>query len=247
MKRRQFMKRISVAALGGSLISGKHANRALAAGTVDLEKYRAASLKRWDAEITRMEMLNKTEEHPASSILFIGSSSIRRWNTIAEDISPYHPIQRGFGGSQWSDVAVFAERLIEPHQFRAAAFFVGNDVSGRENDKTPEEVAGLFTYVLGKVRQHNSQAPVFYISVTPTPSRFAVWPEIKAANSAARAVCSSAPNTYFIGTESVFLDGNGKPRSEFFVEDQLHLNQDGYQRWAAIIKSHLDTVLDGAG
>ena len=82
------------------------------------------------------------------------------------------------------DVAVFAERLITPHKFRGVAFFVGNDIVGREGDKTPEEVAGLFAYVLGKVRQHNPTAAVFYVAVTPTPSRWKAWQQSKAANTA---------------------------------------------------------------
>ncbi len=213
---------------------------------VDVEQYRTEAVERWENEIEKLEARDKAENHPDDSILFIGSSSIRRWENIATDMAPYHPIQRGFGGSRWSDVAVFAERLITPHKFRGVVFFVGNDIAGREGDKTPEEVAGLFAYVLGKVRKHNPTAPVFYIAVTPTPSRWKAWPQIKAANTAARLVCDRSENTNFIGTESIFLDGAGEPRPELFVEDQLHQNRNGYILWTAAIKSHLDAVLDGA-
>ncbi|MDA2927900.1 GDSL-type esterase/lipase family protein [Acidobacteria bacterium AH-259-G07] len=213
---------------------------------VDVEQYRTEAVERWENEIEKLEARDKAENHPDDSILFIGSSSIRRWEDIATDMAPYHAIQRGFGGSRWSDVAVFAERLITPHKFRGLVFFVGNDIAGREGDKTPEEVAGLFAYVLEKVREHNPTAPVFYIAVTPTPSRWKAWPQIKAANTAARLVCDRSENTYFIGTESIFLDGAGEPRPELFVKDQLHQNRNGYILWTAAIKSHLDAVLDGA-
>ena len=83
-------------------------------------------------------MRDDTEHHPENSILFIGSSSIRRWSHIGKDMEPYHPIQRGYGGAKWSDVAVFAERLISPHAFRAAVFFVGNDITGDSGDKSPQ-------------------------------------------------------------------------------------------------------------
>jgi hypothetical protein len=211
----------------------------------NVEQYRAAAVERWEREIVRLESKDETETHPRDSILFVGSSSILRWKEINADMAPYHPIQRGYGGAKWSDVAVFAKRLISPHAFRAVVFFVGNDISGNKTDKTPDEVAGLFAHVLGAVREHNKQAAVFYVAVTPTASRFDAWPAIKAANTAARAFCQTSPNTYFIGTESVFLDDAGEPRPELFVEDALHLNRDGYVRWAAAIKSHLDTVLNG--
>jgi len=252
MKRRNFILSLSAAAFGAGLVKRSAAGQDLtskevtSAGPVDLEKYRVAAVERWEREIAKLEAKDKTERHPDSSILFVGSSSIRIWKEIATYMAPYHPIQRGYGGARWSDVALFAKRLISPHTFRAVVFFVGNDISGQANDKTPKEVAGLFSYVLAKVREHNQEAPVFYVAVTPTPSRFSAWPEIKAANTAARAVCKRANNTYFIGTESVFLDAQGKPRPELFREDRLHLNRDGYVRWTAAIKSHLDTVLDGA-
>jgi hypothetical protein len=204
-------------------------------------------VKKWEEAIVEMEERDASEEDAEGAILFVGSSSIRRWDTIGEDMAPYEVIQRGFGGSKWSDVAVYADRLITPHEFQAAVFFVGNDISGKGEDKTPEEVAGLFSHVLGKVRAHAPEAAVFYIAVTPTEKRWEVWPQIKEANAAARAACEADKNAWFIGTESIFLDEEGEPRAELFAEDQLHLNEGGYALWAAAIQSHLDTVLGGAG
>ena len=242
MRRREFVFGAS-ALVTAEVLAAR--SKAFATGA-DVEEYRAAALERWSEAIAKLEARDKSESHPKDSILFIGSSSIRRWNSIAEDMAPYHPIQRGYGGAKWSDVAVFAERLIRPHTFRAAVFFVGNDVSGSENDRTPAEVAALFQYVLGIVRKHNPSAPVLYVAVTPTPRRWKAWPRIKAANSAVRGLCSETRDTYFVGTESVFLQPDGEPLPELFVSDQLHLNDEGYGRWSAVIKSHLDTVLDGA-
>ncbi len=213
---------------------------------VDLEKYRANAVEVWSNEIAALEAKDKIETHSDDSILFVGSSSIRLWSDIATDMAPYHAIQRGYGGARWTDVAIFAERLITPHKFRAVVFFVANDISGAPNDCTPAEVAGLFAHVLAEVRKHNADAPVFYIAVTPTESRFKVWPTTQAANTAVRALCERSKNTYFIGTESVFFNANKKPRPELFRTDKLHLARDGYILWAAAIKSQLDTVLDGA-
>ena len=214
---------------------------------VDLEQYRVDSVNQWEGAVSELEALDRTETHPGDSILFIGSSSIRRWDTIAMDMAPYHPIQRGFGGAKWSDVAIFADRLITPHKFRAVVFFVGNDITGGDADKTPEEVTALFSHVWQRVRAHAPDAPILYIAVTPTPSRWTAWPHARKANSAIRRFCASRKNTCFIGTESIFLDADGLPRGELFVEDKLHLNPEGYIRWTAAIKAHLDTVLDGAG
>ena len=230
----------------GSLACLSVSGKETLAKQVDLEKYRADAVKVWSGAIADLEAKDKTETHPDDSILFVGSSSIRGWKDIATDMAPYHPIQRGYGGARWTDLAIFSERLIAPHKFRAVVFFVANDITGAPNDCTPAEVTGLCSHVLAVVRKHNISAPVFFIAVTPTESRFKVWPTTKAANTLVRALCERSKNTHFIGTESVFLNANKKPRPELFRPDKLHLTRDGYALWAAVIKSQLDTVLDGA-
>ena len=205
-----------------------------------------AVTEKWEETIQAMESRDETEEHPADSILFIGSSSIRLWETIDEDMAPYTSIQRGFGGSRFSDVAVYAERLIQPHSYQALVLFVGNDVSGKETDATPDQVAGWFQRVVAVSRAHNSEAPVFCIGVTPTMSRWEAWPRIQEVNAALQAACAADAGLHFIPTASAYLNGEGEPRPELFREDQLHQTRRGYQIWAAIIKSHLDGVLGGA-
>ena len=213
---------------------------------VALEKYKAASVEKWENDIVQLEALNQTEEHPPESILFVGSSSIRIWDTIADDMAPYHPIKRGFGGSKFSDLAVYADRLIKPHKFRGVVVFVANDIKGVSEDKTAEEVANLFLYFCNKVTSHNPRVPIFYVGITPTESRWDVWNKQKAANSAIRKVCAERKNTYYVGTESLFLNSQGKPKPELFIDDKLHLNKAGYNLWSAAIKSHLDAHYDGA-
>jgi hypothetical protein len=217
-----------------------------ATDTIDVEQYRASAIKRWANDITALEACDVSETHPEDAILFVGSSSIRRWETIAADMAPYHSIQRGYGGAKWSDVAVFAERLVVPHPCRAIVFFVANDISGGATDKTPEEVVALFANVLQTTRKSHPETPVFYIAVTPTHRRLTAWPAIREGNDLVRAYCAATANCYFIGTESVFTDAQGDPRNEFFVEDKLHLNEKGYTLWSTAIKSQLDTVLGGA-
>ena len=73
----------------------------LQAQQLDLEKYREAAVKEWELDILKLEKRDQAEVHTADSILFIGSSSIRRWKTIAPTMAPYPVIQRGFGGSSW--------------------------------------------------------------------------------------------------------------------------------------------------
>jgi lysophospholipase L1-like esterase len=81
------------------------------------------------------------------------------------------------------------------------------------------------------------------IAITPTPSRFKVWPKIQEANQALEAFATGQPNTHFIKTEPSYLTANGEPRSELFLKDKLHQNQQGYDLWSSSIKRSLSSVV----
>ncbi len=203
--------------------------------------------EKWGKTIAELEAKDRAEKDPENAILFLGSSSIRLWDSIAEDMAPYPAIQRGYGGAKFSDGAVFAERLITPHRYRAVVMFFGNDVSGKETDATPEEVAGWFKRMAGVATRHQPDAQIFCIAVTPTSSRWDAWPQVQEVNRALAEACNRDPRLHFIPTATAFLGENGKPMDRLFRDDRLHLNPSGYDVWAGIIKGHLSAVLGGAG
>lgn len=207
------------------------------------DKYAAAAKSQWEATIKKFEELDKKSDYPADSILFMGSSSIRLWDTLARDMAPYPVIQRGYGGAKFQDLAVFAERIVHPHEFRALVIFVANDIVGKDSDLAPEEVAALYQDVVATVRKKNAEAPVFLIAITPTQSRWKAWPQIQKANAAMEAVCQAQENVHFIRTEEAFINGDRLPKTELFRDDQLHLNADGYQLWTKIVRKELERVL----
>ena len=200
-------------------------------------------VKAWEGDIEKFEQLDLSKSYPDDAILFAGSSSIKLWEDIGTDMKPYNIIQRGYGGAKLSDFAVYADRIIYPHPCSAIVIFIANDISGIESDKTPAEVAKLFRKTLYIIRRKFKDTPVFWISVTPTAARWHVWPEISEANEQIARICKNHRNTYFIKTEQSFLTKEGLPRTELFIDDKLHLNQDGYRVWAGIIKNELYKVL----
>ena len=208
-----------------------------------LEPYRANAVEKWEDEIQKIESRDNTEQDPADAILFIGSSSIRRWTDIAADMAPFRTIQRGYGGSKYSDVAVFAKRLLHPHQYRALVIFVGNDVQGKPEDHTADQVEELARYVVSVSKAHQAHAPIFLIEVTPTEKRFKAWPAIRKVNERLREIALSTANTHFIATAEHYLDPEGNPRRELFVSDRLHLNEAGYDQWADLIRNRVGMAL----
>ena len=242
--------RVAVACVFGGLIGvslGVADEPASAPDSMDtrealLAPYREEALAKWDTAIRAMERQNGGETHGEDSLLILGSSSIRLWESAAVDLAPYRIIRRGYGGAKFSDVAVFAERLMHPHAYRGMVIFVGNDISGSETDHTAEEVEPLVRHILSVSHQHQPGAPVFLMEVTPTPSRFTVWPEIRRFNAMLREVALSTADTHFVATAGQVLDPAGNPRRELFREDALHLSEAGYRLWSAILFRRLNEV-----
>jgi lysophospholipase L1-like esterase len=197
----------------------------------------------WGKDIRRFEHLDSVETYPPNAVLFAGSSSMRLWATLAEDMAPYAIIQRGYGGARLSDFSFFAGRIIYPHPCAAIVLFIANDITGSEGDKTPEEVRDLFLNVLNTIREKFPETPVFWIAITPTGSRWKAWSQVEKANNLIQKACNKQENTYFISTKDYFLNSSGLPKDELFREDRLHLNEEGYKVWTGIIKKELDLVV----
>lgn len=201
------------------------------------------AVKAWEPDIAQFDRLSASEEYAPDAVIFAGSSSIRMWSTLAEDMKPYNVIQRGYGGARMSDFAVYAERIFAPLPGRALVLFVANDIVGGDDDNTPEIVSRLFRDIVRSFRKSHPKAPVFWVAITPTSSRWHAWPEVSRANGLIREVCARGDNLYYIDTAPAFLNEEGRPRDELFLADRLHLNREGYLVWTGIIRGELDRVL----
>jgi lysophospholipase L1-like esterase len=207
-----------------------------------LAPFRDAAVKRWEKSMVEFDAQNAAESDPTDAVLFIGSSSIRRWESMTTDMSPYRTIRRGYGGAKFTDMAIFVDRVIQPHQYRALVMFVGNGVVGKPEDHSPDLIEALARKIVAASHSHQPEAPVLLIEITPCGKRYDAWPKIRAVNARLREVSLSTPNAYFIPTAGHYLRPDGTPREELFVEDRLHLNETGYQLWATLIRKRLDDV-----
>ena len=106
-------------------------------------------------------------------------------------------------------------------------------------DLSPNEVKRLFRYNYKLIRFIHKHTPIFLIETTPTPKRWKVWKKILQANKKLEHFCKQEPNLYFISTRDKFIGADGLPIKSLFLNDELHLNFDGYKLWSSEIKSKL--------
>lgn len=195
-------------------------------------------------EIERFDSLNAVEQYPSGSVLFTGSSSIVRWSTLKQDLFPYPVIQRGFGGSRIEDLDWYLERIIFPHELRAVVIMVGsNNLSGGPRDMSLDSILMYTHQINARLQARYPQLTLFWIAITPVPSRVAVLDRVLEMNRRWKTAFQSTPSIHFIDTGFYFLNEAGQPRGELFIADRLHLNPEGYRVWAGIIKRALDARL----
>jgi len=216
-----------------------------------LKKYELTG-KKWEDEIKKLEALDKKETYSDQAVLFIGSSSIRLWKSIEEDLGTYEPIKRGYGGAHYYDIIHFTNRLVSPHKVKAIAIFVANDITGKEKginnqtvdqDLSPKEVLKLVKFVTKEIRKSHEKIPVFFIETTPTSKRWKVWDKISHANDLIENYTTKNKNLFYIKTRSFYIGSDGMPNDNLFVKDKLHLNRKGYKLWGKIIKENFDKNL----
>jgi lysophospholipase L1-like esterase len=205
------------------------------------------AVARWEPDIAALEALDGRAADPPDAILFVGSSSIRLWDSIAADMAPWPVVRRGYGGARYRDLCHFAPRLVAGHDPRAIVVFAANDMATPGESPAVAEVMVDVRATLAGIRSRHPTVPVFFVAVTPTESRWQMWPEISRLNAAIEALAADEPATFFIATAERFLDADaGRPIPELFRADRLHLSQAGYAVWAEVIAAALADVLDEA-
>ncbi len=193
----------------------------------------------WLPEIWAFEAADRSEGFPRDAVVFAGSSSIRFWDTLAQDMAPIPIIRRGFGGSRLGDAIHYVDRIVTKYDPAAVVIFSGtNDITPRRH-KSAEAVLNLYVELVDAIHARLPGAPIYYIAITPSPSRWSVWPIAEQANRLIAAFAANHPSLQVIDTSPALLGPDGEPRPEMYQPDGLHLSEAGYREWTAIIKPYL--------
>jgi lysophospholipase L1-like esterase len=185
---------------------------------------------RWEPAIQKFEEADKVSPPPQNAIVFIGASSIVRWN-LRESFPELgaQAINRGFGGSLAADSTRYADRIVIPYKPRMVVFYAGdNDV---EANHTPQQIADDFTAFERKVHAALPETQIVFISIKPSIRRFPWIEQIKGANALVKQYCATHPHLTFVDIVPQMLGSDGKPRKELLVEDGLHMSPAGYKIW----------------
>ena len=206
-------------------------------------KKEALYIQQWSKDDTFIDEINEfkkldNENFPGKGkILFTGSSSIRFWESLEEDMEPLEVLNRGFGGAQISHVIYHFEEIIKPYNPKAIVFFCGtNDLTAL---KTPEETVNDFKKFYSLIRNQFGNIKVYMIGIKPTVDRFYLDEEEKIFNNSIKLLASEDAYLEYIDVWDSMLNEDGSRMPELYIEDGLHMNKKGYEVWTKLVRKSL--------
>jgi lysophospholipase L1-like esterase len=181
---------------------------------------------KWEKDVAAIER-RQAESPPAKGgILFAGSSTVRLWD-LNKAFPDWKATNSAFGGSEIRDVTQFADRLILKHDPRAVVFYAGdNDIN---SGRPPEQVSADFRTFAETVHRHLPKTRIYFISIKPSPARWARFDTQSKANTLVKEFCDKDERLGYIDVVAAMLGTDGKPREELYVKDRLHLTPAGYE------------------
>ncbi|TXK49368.1 G-D-S-L family lipolytic protein [Pontibacter qinzhouensis] len=189
-------------------------------------------------EIQEFKQQDSVQMPPKEAILFVGSSSFRLWPNMQQMLPEYTVINRGFGGSNLLDLKRYLPDIVFPYQPRQIVIYSGeNDIAS--DTVEAEEVLLRFENVFQAIREELPEVPIVYITIKPSPDRERYMPLMRKANELIKNYLNDKPKTTFIDVYKPMLQKNGKPRTDIFIQDNLHMNEKGYAIWVKALKPHL--------
>jgi lysophospholipase L1-like esterase len=195
----------------------------------------------FENEIRAFEASDAKAAPRKDAVLFIGSSSIRLWKSLADDFPNLKVINRGFGGSQVSDSVRYADRIVLPYRPKLIVFYAGdNDLAA---GKSPQRVVADFQEFVSKVHGALPDARILYVSIRPSVARWHLWGRQWFTNELIRKYADADSTVDYIDVVPALLGPDGRPRADLLVADRLHLNDDGYRAWTAVIRPAVEKAL----
>ena len=192
---------------------------------------------KWETEIKKFEESDRQNPPPKGVVVFIGSSSIRLWQSLGKDFPGIKVVNRGFGGSEIADSISYVDRIVIPHRPKMVVLYA------RDNDlasgKTPQQVFEDYKGFVERVHRELPTTKIAFISIKPSPARASLLQSMKEANGLIKVYATHDKRLIYIDVFTPMLGKDGSPRPELFGPDRLHMNSEGYALWKLVVAPYI--------
>jgi len=192
----------------------------------------------YEDEVKRLERDRLNMVHDPE-VIFYGSSSIRMWDNLDQDFSAVRTANLGFGGSTLAACVWFFERIMMYYQPKGIVIYAGDNDLG--DGRNPEEIFIFYQMLATKIADRfGPDLFCYFISLKPSLSRWHIEDRLRYTNNLIESEIIKRNNNWkFIDVFKHMLDRSGNPDSGYFMEDGLHLNENGYRLWREVVNSKL--------
>jgi hypothetical protein len=173
-------------------------------------------------------------------IVFVGSSIFHRWTTLESQMAPLPVWNVAFDGAQTADwLNIVDSRVVAVHP-RVVVYYCGsNDVdAGLPAGQIVRAIRAFAMRIMYAV----PNASFIYVSVIRAPEKRDRWDVVDEVNQQMRKYTASNPRMQFVDVNPALANADGSPRTELFMNDQLHLRPPAYEAFAKILKPVLERV-----
>jgi len=175
-----------------------------------------------------------------NGILFIGSSSIRKWTDLEKRYADKPIIRRGVGGCELGQLAdYYTPYILFPYHPRKIFIYAGeNDIA---SGKSPQVVANAFDKLWSLIRQKLPSADIYFMSIKQGIARAQYADGVNQANVLIKAYLQNKPHSVYIDMNAViYKPGTNLPDSSLFQSDYIHLNASGYDKWQKVLNPYVN-------
>ena len=188
-------------------------------------------------EVTEIVKRNDTLWNPnIETIVFTGSSSIRKWTDVQLRFPDHQVLNSGFGGSQAYNLLYFLDSLVLRYKPKQIFIYEGdNDIFEK---KRPKEIISTIELIINKIKLVQPNAEIVLISTKPSISRWRLRGKYRRLNRKLESLTLTDRKLFYANVWDIMLDGR-KVKKDIFIEDGLHMNAKGYELWYQIIKNYI--------
>jgi len=192
---------------------------------------------RYEDDIRVFQKQDRLIQKKDSIILFLGSSTIRRWESLENDFEDLNIVNRAFGGSIASDINLYIDKIVIPHNPYKIVYYEGdNDIYFKIK---PTDFIDTCKVFVNKVREKLPNTEIILVSIKPSPARKKYWPEMLKANSLLKSLADTTDNVSYLDITNVMFDSKNQIIDGIWENDKLHMNQKGYDLWKDLFKQKL--------
>ncbi len=170
-------------------------------------------------------------------VVFAGSSSIKMWEDVQDYFPGYNVINNGFGGSHFSDLLYFySDVILKPAPDILFIYEGDNDIADNKNPKAVFKEAKTLAKM---IRKDMPDTKIIFIAAKPSIKRANFDKQYKNLNRRIKRLARCRESIAYADVWKAMMGDDGKVRNDIFLKDNLHMNKNGYNIWAEVMREFI--------